>query len=199
MQTNKIYPHNLLEAILFEEDVSRYADNPDCVAGLEYALTTLDDRLCQILECRYEKNMTFASIGEIFGISRSRADQLHDKAIRRLHHPTRYKYIAYGLEGARRADEADEKEKRQKFEEDRANFANLSYTILEERLDARSYNRLCYYHYTECYRKGIELTIGMIDAMSDEKLRSIRNLGQISSKKIRKAIEDLKAYYGLTK
>lgn len=196
---NKTYPHNLLEAITYEEDVSRWADNPDCVAGLEYALTTLDDRLCQILKCRYEKNMTFASIGEAFGISRSRADQLHDKAIRRLKHPTRYKYITYGLEGARKEDEADEKEKRQKFEEDRANFANLPYTVLEERLDRRSYNRLCYHQYTECRHKGVTLTIGMLDTMSDEELRKIRHLGQISLKRIRKAIEDLKEYYGLAK
>ena len=52
-----------------------------------------DDREKTILKLRYEDCLTYREIGEKLGISSQRVQQIKYKALRRLRHPSRSRYI----------------------------------------------------------------------------------------------------------
>lgn len=192
MANTNIYPYNLMKEIV-DNDVAIYAENPDCVAGLDYALSTLDDRQRKILENKYKQNMTLAEIGETFEITRERVNQLCQKAIRKLKLPQCYRYIVFGVNGVKEAESTKGIQEQAVYEEEKSHFAQLSYEKLKDFLDVRAYN--CLNRYAMVGRKEDTLTIGRICCMTDTELLRIRNLGVASMKNIREGIQKLKEYY----
>ncbi len=62
------------------------------IAGLQAILEEMEDqRLKGIMTCRYGldngQRMIFQDIGHIYGVSRERISQLHNKAVRKLRNP----------------------------------------------------------------------------------------------------------------
>lgn len=108
--------------------------NEDKLDGLDYALSTLTARERNILlqHCRYRK--TYKEIGEQYGISGSRVQQIVKKAMRKLRNPARANYILYGFKS---------------YEELKTENKSVTYyqkhpkeEILELNLSTRSYNAL---------------------------------------------------------
>lgn len=72
----------------------------DWEVSLEYAITNgLTEREANIVKLRYQQGMTYDSIGKIYGITRERVRQIDRKALRKLRHPSRWRYIQYGING----------------------------------------------------------------------------------------------------
>lgn len=113
------YPYNLITTIIDESvwELNLPTEmTEDHLAGLEYAISQLDDREQKIIRLRYEKRQTFAQIGELFNISVNRASQVARKALRKLYHPKNLKYYKYGLEGHKvRQAEFEEAERKRAY------------------------------------------------------------------------------------
>ena len=96
------YPRNLLLTI--NEGPRHTVGIPienitqDNVDGLLFALTTLSDREQKMIRLRFVERMTYAAIGQVFGISLERSRQLLVRAIRKLRDPDHLPYIKYGLQ-----------------------------------------------------------------------------------------------------
>ena len=60
---------------------------------LEKSAEIHDDREKAILKFRYEDDLTYREIGKKLGISGQRVQQIRYKALRRLRHPSRSRYI----------------------------------------------------------------------------------------------------------
>lgn len=91
---NSPYPYNLIEVIYDERCEGPYDE--DRLKGLEYVLGLLSERERQILGDRYEDELTLDETGRKYNITRERIRQIEAKAIRKLRHPSRLKYITYG-------------------------------------------------------------------------------------------------------
>ena len=77
----------------------------DQLAGLRYAISTLKPREQQAVIMRYEEGQTFKAIGDAFGVSSGRAQQITAKGVRKLHHPSRLTYIKSGFEKTKQKQE----------------------------------------------------------------------------------------------
>ena len=94
----KEYPENLLSQVFVN---GLPTDMPDDVAlVLDYIIQkTLTEREGRVLDMRYKRYMTMASIGEEYGLRAERIRQIEAKAVRKLRHPSRSRYILMGMEG----------------------------------------------------------------------------------------------------
>lgn len=94
------YPQNLLYAV-FEDE--KMLENTNAITDLngsvEYALYTLLDRERQILKYRFAHLMTCEEVGKLYSITRERVRQIEQRALRKLRHPQRLKYLKYGVLG----------------------------------------------------------------------------------------------------
>ena len=65
--------------------------------ALEYCLGTLTDREAEVLKLRFGwgdgATHTLEEVGQLFGVTRERVRQIESKALRKLRHPTRRKFI----------------------------------------------------------------------------------------------------------
>lgn len=94
------YPKNLLYAVrgAWEDDEPTEL-TPDVLAGIEYALSTLNERERYILVERYKGKRTLRSIGEDLGVKPERVRQIENKAQRNLRHPRNMAFIKMGVIG----------------------------------------------------------------------------------------------------
>ena len=98
--SKRCYPDNLLAAIAectkleLPDTVSK-----ENIAGLHYALFTLEDREREVLHLRYEEGYTISDIASEFSISQGRVRQIESKALMRLRYPYRWNYIKLGVDG----------------------------------------------------------------------------------------------------
>lgn len=90
------YPHNLICAVS-GKDIPQEALPSDFEESVEYVLENLLDQ-CEsyMLVLRYMRGMSNREIGEFYGLTTQRIRQIIDKSLRRLRHPSRYKYLAFG-------------------------------------------------------------------------------------------------------
>ncbi len=97
------YPINLLIALnehnvrgtpLSIEELTQ--DNFD---GLAVALTTLPERVQEMIRLRFVERQTYSKIGELFGITGERVRFLIRDGLRKLRYPAIYAYIKYGKNG----------------------------------------------------------------------------------------------------
>ena len=73
--------------------------NEDQMAGLQYAISTLQKREQNVIRQYFEKSLTHKEIGDTAGVSTTRIGQLKMKALRKMRHHTRSDLIRYGLHG----------------------------------------------------------------------------------------------------
>lgn len=100
------WPYNLLDIIFADpwQDIIT-KDQED---GLMYAINTLNERMGNILLLYYKENASQTEIGNIFGLTDSRVQQIRNKGIRCLRHSSRSNYIKFGLEGMKRKNKLSE-------------------------------------------------------------------------------------------
>ena len=94
----KEYPKNLLSQVFVNGLPTEFPD--DVALVLEYIIQkTLTEREGRVLDMRYKRYMTMAAIGEEYGLRAERIRQIEAKAVRKLRHPSRSRYILMGMEG----------------------------------------------------------------------------------------------------
>ena len=179
------YPENLL-AQVFETGLP--TDLPDDITlVLEYIIQkTLTEREGRVLDMRYKRYMTMAAIGEEYGLRAERIRQIEAKAVRKLRHPSRSRYILMGMEGYinyLRDTAVDERLREYKkeiislekkiaeltdteYEEEKNELENAPLAELD--LSVRTFNIL--------YRAGYSTVKELLDADA-EKIVSLPNLG----------------------
>ena len=95
------YPFNLLDEV-FEGDaetLEALENIADFKGSLAYVLSTLTEREQIILYKRYQEGKTYLVIGDEFGVTRERIRQVEAKAVRKLKHPSRRKFLEKGIAG----------------------------------------------------------------------------------------------------
>lgn len=149
---------------------------PDVSKGIDYALSTLSEREQEILFMRYEQELTLKCIGENVGLTRSRIQQIVQKALRRLRHPYRAAYIRYGFEGYTRKMEKQKEERaaQRRFNEEQTGC------IDKLNLSVRAYN---------CLRRCGIATIAECATYEGNPLK-IRNLGFRSAHEVAIALRN---------
>lgn len=162
------YPYNLIASIV-DESV-RELDLPsnfteDHLAGIEYAITLLEEREQTILRQRYLDKLTLTQISQNFKFSPNRASQIVHKILRKLRTPPLLIYIKYGIEGY--------KNKKAEFEENEKKKSSTE-KVMETNLHAidlsvRSFNNLV--------RAGYE-KVGDLVSLTEEDIQQIKHMGK---------------------
>lgn len=181
----KEYPENLLSQVFVNGLPTELPD--DVALVLEYIIQkTLTEREGRVLDMRYKRYMTMAAIGEEYGLRAERIRQIEAKAVRKLRHPSRSKYILMGMEGYinyLRDTAVDERLREYKkeiislekkiaeltdteYEEEKNELENAPLAELD--LSVRTFNIL--------YRAGYSTVKELLDADA-EKIVSLPNLG----------------------
>ena len=181
----KEYPENLLSQVFVNGLPTELPD--DVALVLEYIIQkTLTEREGRVLDMRYKRYMTMAAIGEEYGLRAERIRQIEAKAVRKLRHPSRSRYILMGMEGYinySRDTAVDERLREYKkeiislekkiaeltdteYEEEKNELENAPLAELD--LSVRTFNIL--------YRAGYSTVKELLDADA-EKIVSLPNLG----------------------
>lgn len=162
------YPYNLITTII-DESVWKL-DLPtemteDHLAGLEFAISRLDECEQTIIRMRYKERRTFAQIGEFFDISVNRASQVERKALRKLYHPKNLRYYKYGIEGYKvKKAEFEEAERQRAYTE-----KVMETTIYDLDFSVRTFNNLI--------RANCEKVSDLV-ALSEEDILNLKNMGK---------------------
>ena len=185
IKEKKEYPKNLLSQVFVNGLPTDLPD--DITLVLEYIIQkTLTERESRVLDMRYKRYMTMAAIGEEYGLRAERIRQIEAKAVRKLRHPSRSKYILMGMEGYinyLRDTAVDERLREYKkeiislekkiaeltdteYEEEKNELENAPLAELD--LSVRTFNIL--------YRAGYSTVKELLDADA-EKIVSLPNLG----------------------
>lgn len=94
------YPKNLLYAVRGGwEDEEPTELTQDVLSGIQYALSTLNEREQYILNERYQHKRTLSSIGEDLGVISERVRQIESKALRNLRHRRNMMFMTKGVLG----------------------------------------------------------------------------------------------------
>ena len=185
IKEKKEYPKNLLSQVFVNGLPTDLPD--DITLVLEYIIQkTLTEREGRVLDMRYKRYMTMAAIGEEYGLRAERIRQIEAKAVRKLRHPSRSRYILMGMEGYinySRDTAVDERLREYKkeiislekkiaeltdteYEEEKNELENAPLAELD--LSVRTFNIL--------YRAGYSTVKELLDADA-EKIVSLPNLG----------------------
>ena len=211
------YPYNLLEDILDKPQNDEL--DADQLKGLEYAISTLTQREQDCINTYCKSDLTFDEMRGTYHITRGRIWQIYRKALRKLRHPTRWKYIeiGYAKPSGELEQQADERRKklleslnaeydarildiRRKIGRADKILAELNgldtIKTAEQFLDAvdtpiENFD-FSVRTYNSLSRAGIK-TITRLCACDMDKLRTVRNLG---NKSIQEIVDKL-AQYGL--
>lgn len=94
------YPKNLLYAVRGKwEDEEPTELTQDVCSGIQYAISTLNDREQYILTERYKVKRTLRSIGEDLGVIPERVRQIEAKALRNLRYRRNMLFMTKGVSG----------------------------------------------------------------------------------------------------
>lgn len=198
------YPLNLIYTV-FGDEAEDWAENidmiPDFRGSVEYVLQMLTEREGAILKHRFVELMTYEETGKIYNITRERIRQVEARALRKLRHPARAKYLKYGVSGVIDNIRAEHFKRLAELESKLIELCKLNEKTADEvirdnelrkkyaptqiediDLSVRSYNSL--------KRVGIN-TLQQLAKLSYEDLIHVRNLGR---KSVDEIIEKLKEY-----
>ena len=196
---NELYPYNLLYVIFGGDNELIPQDLPDDFCGsMEYVLAMLEPAERTVLKFRYACGMTIQEIAAQYTADGENIRRIESKALRKLRHPARVKYLRYGVQGiiqeeCERACERERKRARawiaayyeepQDGKDSQAPKENvLQYTIEELDLSVRAFNCLC--------RAGYR-TVADIMAADRDKLLGTLNLGRRSYDEVFAKLESL--------
>lgn len=198
------YPGNLLIAI--EGDTGREIPaklTDDNYAGLQYALSTLEERERMILVERYGEGKVRAEIGGAIGISRERVRQIETKAIRKLRGVRNWRFITLGVAGYFKRIATSEYNKgyssgyQKGYEDGAADTAKGMSKIFDSypvmRRPIESLNLSIWAH--NCLIAAQCTTVGDVARLSEEKISTMRNFGKISADEVARAITGLGIQY----
>lgn len=198
VKPEKLWPNNLLK-VLFD-DVPLY--DPDAL--LETIRHGLTERESDVIFKYYRDGMTYDEIAKKYDRTRERIRQIHNKALRKLKHRSRYeKYILYDYEYVLRLKTELEETKaaamdlHKRFNDIPESVRNVIEESTKEidylsDLSVRSYNGLKRYAHSKFGQNT--LYIWQLTEMTVEEVMSIRNIGRGCVKDILYA---LKSYGGL--
>ena len=194
------YPYNLLLAIKGQADrVVPENLTDDHLAGLNYALSTLEERERNILLQRYRDKQSRSKIAIDLNIILERVRQIEIKACRKPQRYPYWNYISLGVAGYVKKVASSEynrgystgyEEGYRDGSKDGANGITNSYAsheILNQpieslNLSVRALNCL---KIADCKR------VGDVVRLSDEKISTMRQLGKISANEIAQALKAL--------
>ena len=94
-----LFPENIVTDIGLERifGEKKYTElTADQFAGLEHIIAMLPEREQEIVRLRYQERQTLQAIGDRFGFSRQRAQQMVSKTVGRIRHPSRIMFIRDG-------------------------------------------------------------------------------------------------------
>lgn len=202
-KTMNRFPYNVIRNVfsltamddIILECMNDYWKELDYTTRVYSAISTLrDERMIRIILLRSIDNLSYEEIGKIFGLTKSRIQQIEMKGYRMLAHPSRSKKILHGMlyyeELAYEALE-NQMEEQKKFYE--RQIAELKGEVLPEEpneedensplktpledldLSCRSFNCLT--------RAGIR-TLGDIVSMTELEMMKVRNLGRKSLEEV---------------
>ena len=164
-----LYPQNILNDI-FDNYV--LAENfPDCEKTIAYLLSSMPLKWFECIKLRYQKNYTFEKIGEIVGVTKTRADQIIKKTILELKKPENLKCIELGIEQYQEYLKAEQYQKN--IEKANRNLYEIPIDELE--LSGRAYNSLM--------RNDIS-SIGKLSEFDKNMLASLRNMGNNAAEEV---------------
>lgn len=197
------YPFNLLWAVTEDEEILENADTiSDFKGSVEYALCTLSDRERDIIIKRFMSKLTYKEIGDLFGVTKERMRQVEAKALRKLRHPNRSKYLIYGISGIIENIKTDYHNKLSDLGIKLAELCKVNEKAADKIIEEHSALRKLYKAdsieqadfsvrtYNCLKRHGIK-TISELATLSYDELWNIRNLGR---KCVKEIIDKLKEY-----
>ena len=196
------YPLNLLFEVTEDENFIANVDTiTDLNGTVEYVLCTLSQREREILQYRFKDKLTFNDITKIYNVTRERIHQIEAKALRKLRHPDRLKYIKYGVFGVINGIREEyynkyAKLERQLIELCKVNEMAADKIIKENELkkkyktDEIEITSFSVRTFNALKRAGIN-TISELSQLSYNDICNIRNLGK---KSINEIIDKLKSY-----
>ena len=196
------YPLNLLFEVTEDENFIADADTiTDLNGTVEYVLCTLLQREREILQYRFKDKLTFDDIAKIYNVTRERIRQIEIKALRKLRHPNRLKYIKYGVFGVIDGIREEYYNKYAKLERQLIELCKVNEMaadkIIKENELKKKYETVkiemasfSVRTYTVLKRAGIN-TISELSHLSYNDLCNIRNHGKRSLNEI---IDKLKSY-----
>lgn len=140
-------------------------------ASLKYILEeTLNERETYILYSFYRDRMRMCDIGTRYGIKAERCRQIREKAIRRIRHPSRYRYLKYGMAEVAKRDMEPPKD-----------IPIIQQTIDELDLSVRAFN---------CLKRANVQTVEDLTHLSRSDLMKVRNMGKKSIAEVEKKLAD---------
>lgn len=170
---NMPYPYNVIKEVLMYENISISDISEDMVEGYYYALTTLpkNQQGQEIVELKFKERMTYSEIGEKLGENRDTISRYKNKAFRQLRHPSRSKYIKYGLKNVIVREEK-QRQNIKKHDDIQGKEDSANLPLKKEELGSRAYSAL--------YRKGFG-TLNEVNEFIKESgenwWKDIRNIG----------------------
>lgn len=111
---NKLpWPENLLRRVFYDESYDEWKKSipPDFEESLKYVLEeTLTERESYVLYSFYRDRIPMRIIGQRYDIQAERCRQIKDRALRRIRHPSRIKYLRKGITEVERCELVPQKE-----------------------------------------------------------------------------------------
>lgn len=208
------WPYNLTDEILVKtegnEDGTGFLLSEDQEAGLDKAISLLNEREQRMVYAHYRDGDTLAEIAEREGVHTERARQIIAKAVRKLRHPSRRNFLIYGVAGkncldslkrerSKLSDEvlalrlerdglaeeigelSDRKQEReQKLQE--IDTEKQTDSLEEMNLSVRSYNCL--------KRAGCNKLGDVLALVQDGRLMRVRNMGRKSAEEVTRVLRE---------
>lgn len=158
---NKLpWPENLLRQLLLDEAYDEWKSNipPDFEASFQYIMEeTLTERENYILYSFFRDRIPMRIIGQRYGIQSERCRQIKNMALRKIRHPSRLKYITYGLAEVERRKKEPPKE-----------IPVIQQPIEDLDFSVKAYN---------CLKRANVRSVEELTALSRFDLTKIRNMG----------------------
>lgn len=160
------YPENLLTAIFERTGIEVPEITEDIEAGLEYAVSTLDDRRQTILRLRFQENISQRKVAEMLGVSPSAIGSMERDSIFKLHRPPVVAYLMYGKTGyENRMEQMRLQDEAERNTEAYKKIMGIRFEELD--LSIRVFN---------CLRRAGYETIGDIVDLTEEDIIHIKNI-----------------------